>query len=73
MAQIYNLRFTAPAALTLKTTRHSHHIGAAALGQTDRSAAGNLRQSHLLQHNPAITSLAGMQGNRINVTCPTTH
>lgn len=39
MAQIYNLLFEAPTALTLKTTLHSHHIGAAALGQTDRGTA----------------------------------
>lgn len=32
MAQIYNLLFKAPTALAVKTTLHSHHIGAAALG-----------------------------------------
>lgn len=31
MAQIYNMLFKAPTALTSKTTLHSHHIGAAAL------------------------------------------
>lgn len=72
MAQIYNLPFKAPTALTLKTTLHSHHIGAAALGQTDRSVAGNLDQSHLLKHNQVLTSLTGIQGDRIKVTCPRT-
>lgn len=55
MAQIYNLLFEAPTALTLKTTLHSHHIGAAALGQTDRGTAGNLRQSHLPKHHRVFT------------------
>lgn len=63
MAQIYNLLFKAPTTLTLKTTLQSHHSGAAARGQTDRSAASNLRQSHLPKHHRVFTHRhRGQQG-----------
>lgn len=70
MAQIYYSLLKAPTALRVKTTLHSHHIGAAALGQSDRGTAGNLHQSHLLKHHRAIASLTGIRGDRIKVTCP---